>query len=644
MSQSPLEETLNPEQRYLDSWRTLAQRIREGNSFSGREPNCLFLNTGGPRYADASSCFSFDLKDDSRGLAVVDWDHDGDLDVWLSNRTGPRVRFLRNELGDAGSQRSVSLLLSGDPARGVSRDAIGTRVELAISENGKLSRQMRTVTAGNGFISQSTRWLHFGLGKSGAVQSIKVRWPTGVTEILKGAEPGGRYGITFGQRKLVPAAGGKRALSLKPSPVAAPEITDAGRVWLKTPLPLPSLIFLNPDGAKQSVKEGPHRKTGQALLVNLWAPWCQPCRTELRDFTEYKDTLSGVSILALNVEEPDAQARELLEDTIGFPFAHGSCPTEFVEAIDALVQKAIYRHRGIPVPFSFLIGADNKVHAIYKGPVSAGRLAADAVLLRAPLPDRRDAAVPFAGRWSHEKFITNPTAVAGVYLEDVMFDEARAYLLKSLQEERENPNTSTQHQKRLADLLFHLGRIDEAEEDPTGALKRYRESVAAAPTHFGAQAALANLLSREGKHAEAKTAIARVEAELKGRPDVSVLHSEILVRAGQAKTAAGRLESLVNSRPRYYQARQKLVELLATSPDPTVRNPKRALDLSNDLRRHAPGNPRVIATIATATHAAGNKAGGLNMLRSALTIANRDSDAALASELRHKLKEWEAGD
>jgi len=30
-----------------------------------------------------------DLLDDGRGLAVVDWDQDGDLDFWISNRTGP---------------------------------------------------------------------------------------------------------------------------------------------------------------------------------------------------------------------------------------------------------------------------------------------------------------------------------------------------------------------------------------------------------------------------------------------------------------------------------------------------------------------------------------------------------------------------
>ena len=63
--------------------------LREGHSFSGHERNCVFLNDSGNRFSDISAVSGLDFPDDGRGVSVTDWDHDGDLDVWLANRTGP---------------------------------------------------------------------------------------------------------------------------------------------------------------------------------------------------------------------------------------------------------------------------------------------------------------------------------------------------------------------------------------------------------------------------------------------------------------------------------------------------------------------------------------------------------------------------
>ena len=60
------------------------------------ERHCCFLNTRGPVFANVSAVSGLDLIDDGRGLALVDWDHDGDLDAWISNRNAPRLRLLRN--------------------------------------------------------------------------------------------------------------------------------------------------------------------------------------------------------------------------------------------------------------------------------------------------------------------------------------------------------------------------------------------------------------------------------------------------------------------------------------------------------------------------------------------------------------------
>ncbi|MEO1996208.1 MAG: hypothetical protein ABGZ17_13140, partial [Planctomycetaceae bacterium] len=75
---------------------TFGEMIRRGRSYSGRERNCCFLNTTTAsadrrttepvaRFANISATSGIDLPDDGRALVTVDWDHDGDLDVWISN-------------------------------------------------------------------------------------------------------------------------------------------------------------------------------------------------------------------------------------------------------------------------------------------------------------------------------------------------------------------------------------------------------------------------------------------------------------------------------------------------------------------------------------------------------------------------------
>ncbi|NIP94492.1 MAG: hypothetical protein GWO24_14035, partial [Akkermansiaceae bacterium] len=70
--------------------------IGEGRSFSGHEKNCCFLNTGGGRFADVSAAVGLAFDDDGRAVSVCDWDFDGRQDLWVTNRTAPRVRLLRN--------------------------------------------------------------------------------------------------------------------------------------------------------------------------------------------------------------------------------------------------------------------------------------------------------------------------------------------------------------------------------------------------------------------------------------------------------------------------------------------------------------------------------------------------------------------
>ena len=138
MSQSPLTpQTLQPEHPYAQAAAQLNKLIRAGKSFSGHERNCFFLNVAGSSFANASAISGFDFDDDARAVAKCDWDFDGDLDLWVANRTAPQVRFLQNKMG---SQRHfIALRLIG---RQSNRDAIGAQVLLTVV-NGDRSATLR---------------------------------------------------------------------------------------------------------------------------------------------------------------------------------------------------------------------------------------------------------------------------------------------------------------------------------------------------------------------------------------------------------------------------------------------------------------------------------------------------------------------
>ena len=63
MSQSPTSpEVLDSARDYFRNWDALGLMIARGSSFSGDERNCVFLNTGGPRFADVSAAIALDFS------------------------------------------------------------------------------------------------------------------------------------------------------------------------------------------------------------------------------------------------------------------------------------------------------------------------------------------------------------------------------------------------------------------------------------------------------------------------------------------------------------------------------------------------------------------------------------------------------
>ena len=103
----------------------------------------------------------------SRGLAVGDYDNDGDPDVFVNNMN-ERPSLLRNDSPAAGS--FLTLRLVGTQSN---RSAIGARVSVRAG-NRVLVQEVRS---GSSFLSNHDLRLHFGLGGSTKADVVTIDWP-----------------------------------------------------------------------------------------------------------------------------------------------------------------------------------------------------------------------------------------------------------------------------------------------------------------------------------------------------------------------------------------------------------------------------------------------------------------------------------
>jgi Na+-translocating ferredoxin:NAD+ oxidoreductase RnfD subunit len=159
-----------------DRWADL-----RGRCIFPRELNRIYLNRGG-RFVDVAARAGWDEPGNSRGIALVDLDNDGDLDAVVTRQFAPPSVY-RNEAAPRGW---VGLALEGNGGT-CNRDAVGTRVVLRGAPG-----QTREVQAANGFAAQGDRRLHFGLGGHEGPVELEIRW-CGADEARRLTLETGRY-------------------------------------------------------------------------------------------------------------------------------------------------------------------------------------------------------------------------------------------------------------------------------------------------------------------------------------------------------------------------------------------------------------------------------------------------------------------
>ena len=135
----------------------------------------MFENVGG-RYKDVSaqSGAAFAKDYPARGMAVGDYDNDGDLDLLISNN-GEAPVLLRNEGGNRGHWLGLQLVaMKSNPA--------GVGASITWTAGGVTRRRLKT-SGGSYLASHDPREI-LGAGAATKIEAVEVRWPSGKVDKL----------------------------------------------------------------------------------------------------------------------------------------------------------------------------------------------------------------------------------------------------------------------------------------------------------------------------------------------------------------------------------------------------------------------------------------------------------------------------
>ncbi len=121
----------------------------------------------------------------SRAAAVADFDGDGRLEIVVNN-FNDRPYYFQNHFP---RRNYVALRLRGVKSN---RDAIGAVVRLHTGGQ-VLTRQVNTA---GGYLTQSSRVVHFGLGRRTQIDRVEITWPSGARQVLKGLALNQRHDVT----------------------------------------------------------------------------------------------------------------------------------------------------------------------------------------------------------------------------------------------------------------------------------------------------------------------------------------------------------------------------------------------------------------------------------------------------------------
>ena len=515
---------------YELGWDAINELIRSDGTWAGYQRNTFYANNHDGTFAEAAGAVGLDFQDDSRAFAFADFDHDGRLEVFLKNRTGPQLRILRNVAEGVGE--TIAFRLRGTKSN---RDAIGTWI--TVECNGL--KQIKLLQSGSGFCSQHSKEIFFGLGHSAGPVRATIRWPSGLAHTYENLPANHRVEIVEGTESFHTEPFAKTVLrpGTEVGPSQKTALPTVFGTWLIAPLDAPD--FSLPDLSGQTHTLSGH--AGKPVLLTFWATSSEASVDSLVKFEAglSQARAAGLRVLAIAVDPRSSQdkVRALARaHRFSFPILLGS--EEAGSIYNLLFRYLFDRHQDFPIPTSFLIDEEGHIAKVYQGPVAIGHVLKDAAGMPQTAKERQKFALPFAGQ-TESTYLRNYFTYGLVFAQHGYIEPAEAAFKQAI---RQDPKS--------ADAYYNLGTIYMQKEKWGLADEMLQKAVELKPADLMGFNNLGIIAARQGKPEEAEKYFKQV---LKADPASSL--------------AISNLADLYRTQHRIQDAQQLLETALKRLPD-----------------------------------------------------------------------------
>jgi Tfp pilus assembly protein PilF/peroxiredoxin len=554
---------------YQRGWNAINELTRSDGTWGGYQRNVAYLNNHDGTFTSCAGALGLDFIDDSQAFALADYDHDGRMEAFLTNRTGPQLRLLRCEIPDLGD--SIAFRLRGTMSN---RDAIGVVITLETEQG----TQTRLLQAGTGFCSQHSKEIFFGLGKGGAPVRARIRWPSGLVQEFQSLPVNHRIEIEESSQHF--HAKPFRALSEHSSPrpepqPGVPSPTEC-QTWLLDPVAAPDFELPDTRGRRNTLAQF----QGRRVLLSFWALESAASLKALETFEprQVQWAGEGLQLIAVNVDQPAAadKVRAFVQEK-NFSFLTVLGSTDMAGIYNVLYRYMFARRRDLGVPTSFLIDEKGSIVKVYQGTLSPDQVSDDLRRIPKSPEERVRIGLPFQGISPEGGFRRDNLAYGMAFYQRGYLDQAlklfqRAghdnpndaatqynlgtlYLMKGMPTAAREPlGRALQIRPNYVDAQINLGIIAAQEGRPEEARRFFEDAIRLNPNHPGALMSLGTLYRLQGRFAEAQEPLERALRSDPEDPKANYELGMLFAQKGNTERAQKYLREALRLRPDFPEA------------------------------------------------------------------------------------------
>ena len=233
---------------------------------------------------------------------------------------------------------------------------------------------------------------------------------------------------------------------------------------------------------------------------------------------------------------------------------------------------------------------------------------------------------------------------------DPNFAEAQNNLGILLARQGQIPEAIGHYQKAIelnpdcAECYNNLGNLLATQGRTTEAVEQFQKALEIEPDYAKAHYNLADIFFAQG---EWRGAVEQYQQALKQMPDSIHAHYQLglaLQCRGRFAAAIAQFQKVLELDPQHVAAQNNLAWLLATCPEASLRDGKRAMELAWQAEQLSGGNhPEILDTLAAAYAEAGRFGEAVETAKRALNLPATKNNKPLAEAIQIRLKLYEAG-